>query len=386
MGRWTDIATWEGPAANNFGDGDWTELEPSDAMSRHDLVVIHIAEGSYAGTISWEDDPNSDISSHFVLAADGQITQMVDTHDRSWCQKLGNSTGISVECAGHTPNQLTDAQLTGVAKILAKASQEYGIPLRVAATAAERGLGHHSMDPAWGHQDCPGPNIIAQKPEIVRRAQQILGGAPPTTTPPTEEAPAMAFLYKINGTDDVWLYDGGTRRHLFPEECQQIVAIHAQMGLWNNAEVLNLACHVGAPTQADLVLYRVDAAPTPEERDEIWATDGTSRWHIPDPTALTTIRTMGTAGLIALAADGAVQSAACHIGEPAGQPISITGQDLATALAPSLAAALTAPVAALAGTLDQAINAVSAAGTHLASAGASLAAADDTPLLPAQGV
>lgn len=373
MARWTDIATWEGPAANNFGDGDWTELEPADAMSRHDLVVIHIAEGSYLGTISWEDNPDSDISSHLVVGPDGAITQMVDTHDRSWCQRNGNSIGISVEFAGHTPNRLTDAQLWAAARILVKAHQEYGIPLRVANTASERGLGHHSMDPSWGHQDCPGPNIIAQKPEIVSRAQQLVSGQPIPTEPP--EVP-MSFFFRIRGTDDIWLYDGGTRRHLGPDEFHQLQAITAQMALWNGGEVLDLDCYVGAPVQqAGLALYRWIDAPTQDERDEIWVTNGVSRWHVTDPTVLQAIRGIG----IALAAGGGVQDLACHIGAPAGQPISITGQDLATLLAPGLADALTAPVSTLAATVDQALSAVSLAGTHFVGVGTALSAVNGTP-------
>jgi hypothetical protein len=40
------------------------------------------------------------------------------------------------------------------------------------------GLGHHSMgcDYNWGHCDCPGDAIIAQKPQILNRAIEIVNG------------------------------------------------------------------------------------------------------------------------------------------------------------------------------------------------------------------
>lgn len=173
MARWTDIATWVGPTTNS-GDGDSTHLEQSDLMSQHRGLVVHIAEGSDDGTIAWQKNPSADVSSHFIVSKEGHIYQMVDTAEDSWCQIEGNDTWLSIENEGFTPNKLTSAQLDANARLLAKAHKEYGVPLQVATSSSGKGLGHHSMDPNWGHQSCPGPNIIAQKPEIVSRAQQII--------------------------------------------------------------------------------------------------------------------------------------------------------------------------------------------------------------------
>ena len=83
MARWTNVAAWRGPAANNFGDGDYVEREPADALTEVRGLVVHIADGTFAGTISWERNPASNVSSHFVAAKDGRLAQMVDTHDRA---------------------------------------------------------------------------------------------------------------------------------------------------------------------------------------------------------------------------------------------------------------------------------------------------------------
>ena len=50
MGRWGDLATWVGPTANqNSGRGSKTRG-----------VVLHIAEGYYDGTITWQKNSKPD--------------------------------------------------------------------------------------------------------------------------------------------------------------------------------------------------------------------------------------------------------------------------------------------------------------------------------------
>lgn len=178
MGRWIDISSWQGPAADNFGDGDWAEREAADRMSEHRGLVIHIAEGSYAGTVAWERNASSDISSHWVLAKDGRCAQMVDTDDRPWTQGAGNDAWLSVECEGYAGDSLTAQQLEVVAQLLARTSQVYGVPLQLADSPSGRGLGWHGMGgAAWGgHTGCPGAPIVAQRGAIVARAQEITGG------------------------------------------------------------------------------------------------------------------------------------------------------------------------------------------------------------------
>ncbi len=168
--RWSDIAEWRGPTVNKTTGGmvEWRGL------------VVHIAQGSYEGTIAWQRNPDANVSSHFVTDYDGKIAQMVDTADAAWTQRAGNGHWLSVENAGFTPNPLTGAQLDANARLLARMHLVYGVPLQVAGDPDGYGLGHHSMGcnwpaGAWGHCDCPGPAIIAQKQPIVDRARELLG-------------------------------------------------------------------------------------------------------------------------------------------------------------------------------------------------------------------
>lgn len=170
MGRW-DIAEWRGPTPNHGG-----------AMVEQRGLVVHIAEGSYEGTISWCKNPSSSVSTHFVVRKDGHIAQVVDTGQVAWTQRDGNGHWLSVENEGHTPGALTPAQVEANARLLAEGHRRYGYPLTLAGSPAGKGLGYHSMGAEhgynWGHLDCPGPAIKAQLPAILARAAQIAGGSP----------------------------------------------------------------------------------------------------------------------------------------------------------------------------------------------------------------
>lgn len=168
MGRW-DIAEWRGPTPNHGG-----------AMVEQRGLVVHIAEGSYEGTVAWCKNPSSSVSSHFVVRADGHIAQVVDTDQSAWTQRDGNGHWLSVENEGHTPGALTPAQVEANARILAHGHAVYGYPLTLAGSPTGKGLGYHSMGAEhgynWGHSDCPGPAIKAQLPAILARAIQIANG------------------------------------------------------------------------------------------------------------------------------------------------------------------------------------------------------------------
>lgn len=175
MARWSDLATWRGPTQNRNA-GDQTEVRG---------LVVHIAEGWYEGTIAWQLNPKSNVSSHFVVSRAGEIAQVVDTADAAWTQRSGNGEWLSVECEGFTKDndrnpggweKLSPQQLDAVARLLHECHTVYGVPLQTTTSTTGKGLGHHSMGADWGHQACPGRPIISQKPAIVTRALAIENG------------------------------------------------------------------------------------------------------------------------------------------------------------------------------------------------------------------
>uniref|UniRef100_UPI0039F50DDE N-acetylmuramoyl-L-alanine amidase n=1 Tax=Streptomyces sp. 039-1 TaxID=2789263 RepID=UPI0039F50DDE len=144
-----EAAKWR-PLPRNF---------TADGQSSVAGVVIHIMDGTLAGTDSWFRNPASQASSHFGTGRNGDLTQWVDTADRAWAQAVGNRDWLSVENEGRGGDSLTGPQLQRCAGVLAWAHKVHGVPLQLANSPDGRGLGYHAMGGrTWGnHPSCPGP-------------------------------------------------------------------------------------------------------------------------------------------------------------------------------------------------------------------------------------
>jgi hypothetical protein len=166
-------------------------------------VVVHIMAGTFEGTDSWFRNPKAQASSHFGTSKTGRLRQWVDTADRAWAQAGGNRQWLSVENEGKGGDKLTDAQLDANARVLAWAHTAYDVPLRVAHSPSERGLGYHAMGGSdWGgHTSCPGSRIVAQLDDIVRRAKAITEGTAPGKDEPAEQDGPARYRVTINGLE-----------------------------------------------------------------------------------------------------------------------------------------------------------------------------------------
>lgn len=98
-----------------------------------DRVVIHTAQGSYAGTISWFQDQRVQASAQYVVrSSDGDITQMVEDKDMAW--HAGNSAynrrSIGIEHEGYVDNPawLTDKMYNASAALTRWLCDTYNIP------------------------------------------------------------------------------------------------------------------------------------------------------------------------------------------------------------------------------------------------------------------
>lgn len=202
----------------------YTSPNRGGAMSDHKGPVLHIAEGSYRGTISWQMNPNQQYadgtkvttsSSWIVGRIPGEIAEMGDQDNIAWCQRSGSRTRSSIELAGHAPDAPSAWQVEACAHILAWEHRTYGVPLAVAHDPSEEGLGHHSMDreglgEEWGHDSCPGSGVINAKSAIVARAKAIAAGEDDDMTTPAQfveilKDPAVATLMRALP----WQYTGG---------------------------------------------------------------------------------------------------------------------------------------------------------------------------------
>lgn len=65
-------------------------------------VTIHTMQGTYAGAISWFQNPSANVSAHYnIRASDGQITQSVCEIDKAWHVSNSNPYAIGIEHEGY---------------------------------------------------------------------------------------------------------------------------------------------------------------------------------------------------------------------------------------------------------------------------------------------
>jgi N-acetyl-anhydromuramyl-L-alanine amidase AmpD len=151
---------------------------PSNRPSSYPIryVVIHVAQGTYAGTISWFKNPDAKVSAHYVISSDGEITQMVRHKDIAW--HAGNwdyntqSIGIEHEGWVDQPYYFTDQMYRASASLTRYICDLYGIP-----KDRTHIIGHNEI-PGASHTD-PGPYWNWDY------YMQLVIGATPTPTPPS---------------------------------------------------------------------------------------------------------------------------------------------------------------------------------------------------------
>ncbi|WP_299539018.1 peptidoglycan-binding protein [uncultured Streptomyces sp.] len=138
-------ALWVPAHANNFKVGR------AEAI---DKVVIHVTQGSYAGSISWFQNSTSQVSAHYVVrSSDGEITQTVREANTAYHAKSANASSVGIEHEGWVddPSWFTDSMYRSSAALTASLCARYGIPKDRAHVIG------HSEAPGNDHTD-PGPN------------------------------------------------------------------------------------------------------------------------------------------------------------------------------------------------------------------------------------
>lgn len=188
------MALW--PRATYLGppDSNW-----AGNMVEYRGMVEHIAQGSYQGTIGWQKNPVSDVSSHFVIDYDGTCAQMLNTAQTAWTQGAGNGHWVSVEVAGFNTGVYTLEQQETLSQLYAWLVQTHGVLLQLTDSPSGRGWGWHGMGgAAWGnHPDCPGPNNVAARGAMLNRTVQILNGGGGGALAPTDMRPRRNAMFRL---------------------------------------------------------------------------------------------------------------------------------------------------------------------------------------------
>jgi N-acetylmuramoyl-L-alanine amidase len=122
--------------------GNYTQA--SRGASRIDFIVIHIAQGSYSGTIDWFQNPTASVSAHYVVGRRGSVAQCVPNEDIAW--HAGNwsfnKKSIGIEHEGYASQWWTDSMYHSSAKLSAYLCRHFNIPVG----------GHYIR----GHRSVPG--------------------------------------------------------------------------------------------------------------------------------------------------------------------------------------------------------------------------------------
>ena len=144
-------------AQNSSDPGDYGNYDlanrPADGLDVR-FVVIHDTEVAYDPTIAEFQNSHAYVSAHYVTrSSDGQVTQMVPTHDVAW--HAGNwwvnthSVGIENEGFALEGNQWFTPQLyRSLARLTKYTADRYGIPL--------------DREHIIGHDQVPGPTASFQ--------------------------------------------------------------------------------------------------------------------------------------------------------------------------------------------------------------------------------
>src|SRR5262245_26105539 len=108
------------------------------------LVVVHVTEGSFGGTISWFRNPRARAAANYVVGRDGRIAHMVPDNEVAWHAGNGyvNAHSIGIEHEGYTgiDGTFTDAEYRASAQLVGSLLRRYHLP-------ASRGriIGHNQV-------------------------------------------------------------------------------------------------------------------------------------------------------------------------------------------------------------------------------------------------
>ncbi|MET7999774.1 N-acetylmuramoyl-L-alanine amidase [Nonomuraea glycinis] len=139
-------ATWVAANSGNY------RVSSRETSYNIDRIVIHVTQGSYAGTISWFQNPSAAVSAHYVIkSSNGAVTQMVRDKDVAW--HAGNSSynnrsiGIEHEGFVNDASWFTEAMYRSSAALARYMCDKYGIP------KTRTGIIGHNQVPGATHTD-----------------------------------------------------------------------------------------------------------------------------------------------------------------------------------------------------------------------------------------
>ena len=164
-----------------------------------DRIVIHVAEGTYRGTLGWFQNPQAKVSAHFTVGQNGEVGQSVQVTDTAYHagpvpkgepEMNPRSIGIEHEGKQGTPPWVpTDAQLEASAQLVASLCRQFNLP-------ADRThiIGHSDVFPGRAARaHCPGAGWPWDR--FLSRVNAILS---PLPADPSDQRPVRIFSARTN--------------------------------------------------------------------------------------------------------------------------------------------------------------------------------------------
>jgi N-acetylmuramoyl-L-alanine amidase len=139
-----------------------------------ETVVIHIMEGSLAGTDSWFKNPISKVSAHYGIGKTGEVHQYVKETDTAWHAGRVNAPSwqlikpsgnghfinpnlytIGIEHEGNENSDWTDAMYSSSSEMVKTICSRWNIPID-----RNHVIGHHEI---YSLKTCPGNKVDLNK-------------------------------------------------------------------------------------------------------------------------------------------------------------------------------------------------------------------------------
>lgn len=172
-----------------------------------DYVVIHYTVITYEQTIRAFNNPNSEVSAHYVVRGDGHVAEVVSPDDVAW--HSGNawfndhSVGIELELNAHSNPTFTAQQYQAAALLVCEMSRRYGVPLDRAHIVGHNevpGSTHTDPGPTWGWDHFMWLVRLCAYPTAVNVRAQFVSQTPYPTIPTNRVASVSVALKNTGST------------------------------------------------------------------------------------------------------------------------------------------------------------------------------------------
>jgi N-acetylmuramoyl-L-alanine amidase len=132
-----DTMSETGPTDLNNGiQTEWIGTVNFNLRKPNLIIIHHTAQDSLQQTIKTFTLTRTQVSSHYVIADDGRVVQMLNDYLRAWHAGSGswgkdtdiNSSSIGIELDNNGAELFSEAQITSLMALLSKLKKEYNIP------------------------------------------------------------------------------------------------------------------------------------------------------------------------------------------------------------------------------------------------------------------